>query len=162
MKAGFDLALTVARFIEENPEAEALVLMNHGLVTWADDRQNLVFQNGRTGNARRGVPAGESRAVVHLNSAELETARDRYRRLAPVVRGALALRTSNPDWPFDRFVLRPLISDDVLELLRTEKGPSLALTAPLTPDHLIRTKNYPLLVSPTGPTTPTRKVFDRG
>ncbi len=146
VKAGFELALAVARFIEKNPDAEALVLMNHGLVTWADDPKTSYSRTVEL-VTRAGEYLQASRSVVHLNDAELETARDRYRRIAPVVRGALAVRTSNPDWPFDRFVLRPLISNEVLELLRTERGPSLAVTAPLTPDHLIRTKNYPLLLS---------------
>jgi len=146
VKAGFDLALAVARFVDQNPESDALVLMNHGLVTWADDPKTSYSRTIELVSRAQEFLGTRRATSVEVDGSELETARERYRRLAPVVRGALAIPTSNPDLPFDRFILKPLISGEVLQLLSTEKGRSLALTAPLTPDHLIRTKNYPLLL----------------
>ena len=45
-----------------------------------------------------------------------------------------------------RLVLRPLVSRSALDFVDSERGRELALSPPLTPDHLIRTKVLPLWV----------------
>jgi NAD(P)-dependent dehydrogenase (short-subunit alcohol dehydrogenase family) len=63
-----------------------------------------------------------------------------WKEIASVVRGALAVRTGDLDRPFRRFVLEHRNSNEILHFAAAEQGPELAATAPITPDHVIRTK----------------------
>ncbi len=56
------------------------------------------------------------------------------------------MRTSDTDRPYDRFILRPLITDEVSRLVDSPEGRAIALTPPLTADHLIRTKPLPMWI----------------
>ena len=66
--------------------------------------------------------------------------------MAPVVRGLLAQPSGNPDRPYRRMVLQPLVNQETLDFLGSDRGKELALTPTLTSDHLVRTKPLPLWV----------------
>ncbi len=144
VKAGFDLARAVNEKRAEMPRAEAVVLLQHGLVTWGQTAEasyrkmiELVSRTEQYLESRR--------ARVFVATAEnLEAARQRYIQLAPVLRGCLARPSGDPDRPFKRVILRPVIESEALGLVDSDCGRALSLTPPLTPDHLIRTKCLPL------------------
>jgi NAD(P)-dependent dehydrogenase (short-subunit alcohol dehydrogenase family) len=73
----------------------------------------------------------------------LDTARARWLEVAPLLRGLLAQPTEDPDHPFDRLILTPLIEEEVLRFQSNKGGKASALTPAATADHLIRTKAYP-------------------
>ncbi|PYV21144.1 MAG: bifunctional aldolase/short-chain dehydrogenase, partial [Acidobacteria bacterium] len=56
----------------------------------------------------------------------------------------LAETSADPDHPFRRVILQPLITREVLDFVDSDRGRALALTPPLTSDHLIRTKALPM------------------
>jgi rhamnose utilization protein RhaD (predicted bifunctional aldolase and dehydrogenase)/NAD(P)-dependent dehydrogenase (short-subunit alcohol dehydrogenase family) len=147
VKPGFALAKAASMAFERAPRSEGMVLLKHGLVTWGE--------SGRESYER--TIAIVSRAEDYLwdkinrrAGAEAETdpitARQRYNAVAPVLRGLLAVATNDPDRPYDRFILRPLITDEVLALVDSADGKAVALTPPLTADHLIRTKAFPMWI----------------
>ena len=70
----------------------------------------------------------------------------RLSTVAPLIRGRLARASGDPDCPYRRMVLRPLLTPDILAFLDTEGARNLALSPPLTSDHLIRTKILPAWV----------------
>src|SRR5947209_3078357 len=76
----------------------------------------------------------------------VELARARLRHVAPVLRGALAEPTGDADRPHRRVVVVPLVTPEVLAFVDREENRALALTPPLTSDHLIRTKAFPLWI----------------
>jgi rhamnose utilization protein RhaD (predicted bifunctional aldolase and dehydrogenase)/NAD(P)-dependent dehydrogenase (short-subunit alcohol dehydrogenase family) len=142
-RAGAELAHAVQEALRRRPDASALLLLHHGLVTW-----------GATGEeAYRATVDLESRARAYLDdhrrrslppaSGEAsEAAGRRYRALAPVLRGVLGPTTS--DSLADRVILDALGDPETLGLLQSEEGRTIAVTPPLTPDHLIRTGRLPL------------------
>ena len=69
-----------------------------------------------------------------------------WNEIAPVVRGALASASGDPDRPWRRLVLEHRSSDEILHFAAAEQGPALAASAPITPDHVIRTKGPYLFV----------------
>src|SRR5262249_49027871 len=77
---------------------------------------------------------------------KLETALARVRAVAPVLRGALAEPTGDPDRPHRRVIVLPLVTPEVLAFVDGEGGRAAARTPPLTSDHLIRTKAFPLWI----------------
>jgi len=148
VKAGFELAQAVNAKRAEQPEAEAIVLIQHGLVTWGPTAEasyrkmiDLVSRTEQYLESRR--------ARVFVSSAEsVEAARQLYIQIAPILRGCLARPSADPDRPFRRVILRPVLDPEILGLIQSECGRALSLTPPLTPDHLIRTKGLPLWLDP--------------
>jgi rhamnose utilization protein RhaD (predicted bifunctional aldolase and dehydrogenase)/NAD(P)-dependent dehydrogenase (short-subunit alcohol dehydrogenase family) len=138
VKPGFQLAQVVARAYEDDPGSEGLVLMHHGLVTWGDTAQDAY---GKTielaSRAEDHLQRSRTRKPSVLLPDAVRRAEERYRSIAPVLRGLV-----KPE----RSILKPWISEEILSILGTEDGKELALTPPLTPDNLIRTGLLPLWV----------------
>lgn len=145
--AGFALAKQVARAIEAQPDAHAMVWMRHGIVTWGDSARSsyarmieLVSRAEAHLRARAATPP----ASLRLTSPEQTEAR--LARVAPLVRGRLAVATGDADQPYERFVLRALIDAPTRELLDAEGAREITVSPPLTGDHLIRTKPLPVWI----------------
>lgn len=150
---GFDLALAVAKAVAERPQARAMVWMKHGLVTWGDTAREsyeltveLVTAAEKHLDSRAAAP-GDERSTP--TAADLE---DQLTAVAPIVRGLLATPTADPDMPHRRVIVLPLVDEDILACLCAEEGVNFAVSAPLTADHLIRTKPLPLWLELSNPT----------
>ena len=147
VRPGFPLARTVADALAKRPGCEAVVLAKHGLVTWGETaRESYEKTIELVTRAEEYASSRASRVLRAGGATDPVAARERYLKIAPILRGALAVKSSDPDRPYDRFVLRPLISDEVLKLVDSPEGKDIALTPPLTADHLIRTKPLPMWV----------------
>jgi len=153
---GHELARAVARVVEGLPEelqrAGAMVWMRHGLVTWGETAEasyrrtiELVRRAERfLEEERRARSGGQESASA--KSPTPETAAARLAAAAPILRGLLARPSGDPDRPWRRAVLRADTSAETLALLARPDLAELAAGGPLTADHLIRTKAWPLLV----------------
>jgi rhamnose utilization protein RhaD (predicted bifunctional aldolase and dehydrogenase)/NAD(P)-dependent dehydrogenase (short-subunit alcohol dehydrogenase family) len=111
----------------------------------ANDRDGADRAAGRAHDGAASAVGG-----VEVKATPYELARGRYVEVAPVLRGALALPSGDEDRPYLRFVLRPLISKEVLGIVESANGKKICLTPPLTSDHLIRTKALPLWIDDPG------------
>src|SRR5438105_11299344 len=98
---GFVLAKLAAKVFERDPAVEGLVLLNHGLFTFADDARTAYERMiGGVDRAERFVQGRErSRRSVARGAGLRGTVSDAVARLAPVLRGALAEPTRDPDRP---------------------------------------------------------------
>lgn len=144
VKPGFTLAKTAATELEMAPESQGMVLLKHGLVTWGETaRESYERTIDIVSRAEDYLSARANRRVEMRSRTQPVDARERYLRVAPLLRGLLAVKTRDPDRPYHRFILRPLITDEVLALVDSPGGRAIALTPPLTADHLIRTKTIP-------------------
>ncbi|MGZ8472405.1 MAG: class II aldolase/adducin family protein, partial [Candidatus Deferrimicrobiaceae bacterium] len=146
-KPGFSLAKAAVAAYDHSPERMGMVLMNHGLLTWADEASSSYEKTVELVTRAEEYLARKSRKRPKSGRVtSLATARERYRKVAPLLRGLLAVPTNDADRPYRRFVLQPLIDDDVLALVDSDRGKEIALSPPLTSDHLIRTKALPLWI----------------
>jgi rhamnulose-1-phosphate aldolase/alcohol dehydrogenase len=144
---GFELAKAAAAAFEAEPRARGMVWARHGLVTWGDSaRESYEATISLITRAEQYISRRSTRAVAVETSTPLETARKHWVIVAPIVRGLLARPTGDADRPHARMILRPLISREVLDFVDSAGGRELALTPPLTSDHLIRTKPWPLWI----------------
>jgi rhamnulose-1-phosphate aldolase/alcohol dehydrogenase len=147
---GFALAKLAAEVFENDAGVEGLVLLNHGLFTFADDARTA-YERMIAGvdRAERFVRARlrEQRPQVQVR---LEADPAAAARLAPVLRGVLAEPSSNGEWR--RMVLEYRTSDVLLEALARPDAADLAAAGPLTPDHVIRTKGPALFLGGSLPT----------
>ena len=144
---GFALAQAAAAAYESSPEAKGMVLLKHGLVTWGKTAKEAYEATIElVTSAERFLSQVKTAPAIPALGTSVETATKRYSAVAPLLRGMLAVPTNDPDRPNHRVILRPLINNEVLALVDWEKGKELALTPPLTADHLIRTKALPMWV----------------
>jgi rhamnulose-1-phosphate aldolase/alcohol dehydrogenase len=149
---GFPLALAVAQAVEGSPHVEGVVLLKHGLFTFAETAREsyerhveLVDLCEQTLARRAGGRASPAARPV---SAPCDTAgcKERVSRAAPILRGLLAEATGDEDRPWRRVVLCWRGGADVLAFCAREEAARLAAEGPLTPDHVIRTKPLPLFL----------------
>ncbi len=147
VKPGFQLAKASAEALEGSPEKKAMVWMRHGLVTWGDTARESYEAMIQVVTKAQAYGAKKASRPLKVNvPTALESARERWIRVAPVLRGLLAEPGQEADRPYRGVIVRPLISRSVLDFVDSDRGRELALTPPLTSDHLIRTKAFPLWV----------------
>ena len=145
--AGFALAIAVSKAIERNPHCKGAVLMQHGLITWGQTARGAYDRTIQiVGRAENYVAKRRSRPITARASVSPKEAQRRYVHVAPMLRGMLSIPSGNPDNPFHRIILKPLVDSEVLRILDSKIGKGLVVSPPLTPDYLIRTKAYPLFV----------------
>ena len=140
--AGLDLGRAVRDTIARHPQARALVLVHHGLVTWgATARAAYDATIELVSRAESYLEKHRSRSLGTrpLSAADRE---QKYLRLAPVVRGVLGPGT--PDALGERVILEALLDPEIAQWIEAPEGKKLALSAPLTTDYVIRTRRVPL------------------
>ncbi|MBN2318547.1 MAG: bifunctional aldolase/short-chain dehydrogenase [Acidobacteria bacterium] len=145
--SGFMLAKAVADVLDSNASASALVLMQHGLVTWGKTaRESYEATINLVSRAEKYISKHARALSVPDVPTPAQAAEKRYLQVAPIIRGVLAQPTGDRDRPWLMSIVQPLINRDILDLVDSEKGREIALTPPLTSDHLIRTKAYYLWI----------------
>ncbi|MEW6429048.1 MAG: bifunctional aldolase/short-chain dehydrogenase [Thermodesulfobacteriota bacterium] len=137
---GFPLAQAIARLYEERPEIDCIVLMNHGIFTFADDArgayERMLHYVGLAEDYIDGrMSAARPRPLAGGRTAPLPE------RLLPLLRGRLC-----PDAGDAPFLLRQRTSGAILAALARPDARQLFTTGVLTPDHVIRTKNRPVFL----------------
>ena len=146
-KPGFTLAKAAARAFRANPNSKGMVLMKHGLLTWGESaRESYDRTIELVTKAEHYLSKKGKKSLKVKTTTPPSKSTKRYLKVAPILKGLLAIPTGNADWPYMRFILRPLIKKEILNLVDSYKGKEIALTPPLTADHLIRTKTYPLWI----------------
>ncbi len=146
-KPGFELAKAAARAFNDHADCKGMVLMKHGLLTWGGSaRESYQRTIALVTKAENYLSKKGGKPLKVKSRTSLSEAKRRYLKVASILRGLLAIPTGNADWPHLRFILRPLINKEILNLVDSYKGMEIALTPPLTTDYLIRTKAYPLWI----------------
>jgi rhamnose utilization protein RhaD (predicted bifunctional aldolase and dehydrogenase)/NAD(P)-dependent dehydrogenase (short-subunit alcohol dehydrogenase family) len=144
---GFKLAQASAAAFEASPRSIGMIWMHHGLVSWGDSARESyettieLITKAEEFLARRAGPRIAAGGSIPVAAAE-----QRLTRVAPILRGLLARPTGEPDRPWCRTILVPLVSREVLDFTDSSLGKEAALTPPLTADFLIRTKALPLWI----------------
>jgi rhamnose utilization protein RhaD (predicted bifunctional aldolase and dehydrogenase)/NAD(P)-dependent dehydrogenase (short-subunit alcohol dehydrogenase family) len=145
VKPGFKLAKAAAEAYESRPGSKAMVWMRHGLVAWGTTaRESYQATIDLVTRAEEHLAKSATRFLVVQASTPSSVAEQRLATVAPLVRGLLALPSGDVDRPWRRVVLQSLIDRETLDFVDSDQGKRIALTPPLTSDHLIRTKALPL------------------
>jgi rhamnose utilization protein RhaD (predicted bifunctional aldolase and dehydrogenase)/NAD(P)-dependent dehydrogenase (short-subunit alcohol dehydrogenase family) len=128
---GFKLAKEVAAQYERTPAAGAIVLMRHGLITWGTTaRESYERTIELVNKAEAFLTKRSSHPLVVRLSTPLGLAEQRLAKAAPIIRGLLAQQTEDPNHPWARTILSPLINRKVLDFVDSDRGREIALTPP--------------------------------
>jgi rhamnose utilization protein RhaD (predicted bifunctional aldolase and dehydrogenase)/NAD(P)-dependent dehydrogenase (short-subunit alcohol dehydrogenase family) len=139
---GFPLAKAVIDLYEARPDLECLILRNHGIFTFADDARTAYERMiSYVSRAEDFIAARIRKNPLPPSISEECPDTD---TILPLLRGALSFSETDG---FQRcFHLHVRTGKDILDAVNRPDSRALYGNGVLTPDHVIRTKNYPLFL----------------
>ena len=147
VEPGFQLAQATVQIFESAPSAKGMVWLRHGLLTWGEEpRVSYERTIELVSKAEAYLKKRTRRSLSVTTPTSPKTAKRRWVRIAPLLRGLLAQPSGDADRPYRRVILTPLIDRETLGFLDSHQAGEMVLSAPLTSDHLIRTKALPLWI----------------
>jgi rhamnose utilization protein RhaD (predicted bifunctional aldolase and dehydrogenase)/NAD(P)-dependent dehydrogenase (short-subunit alcohol dehydrogenase family) len=140
---GFGLAKKAIEVFEGAPGCEGLILSKHGLVTFGETAREA-YERMITFVSRAEDFIARNRKSVAAAPSPIKTAP--VAQVAPIVRGACSEQDENTEGAWRRLVLEFRNGDAVVDFVNGEDLPRLSEAGVITPDHTIRTKNWPLVL----------------
>jgi rhamnose utilization protein RhaD (predicted bifunctional aldolase and dehydrogenase)/NAD(P)-dependent dehydrogenase (short-subunit alcohol dehydrogenase family) len=142
---GFGLAKAAAKVFDADPSVEGLVLVKHGIFSFGSDaRQAYERMIALVSLAEQRLAKNRKAAFVR---AKLPARAAPVAEVAPIVRGACGLPDSKSDGAWKRFVLEFRGNDAVMNFVNGAEVERYGQAGVVTPDHNIRIKNCPLVVT---------------
>jgi rhamnose utilization protein RhaD (predicted bifunctional aldolase and dehydrogenase)/NAD(P)-dependent dehydrogenase (short-subunit alcohol dehydrogenase family) len=141
---GFRLAKLAAGVFDRRPGVEGLILAKHGVFTFGGDAREA-YERMIAAVSRAEARLAKGRRAVFAAAAlprRIATAAE----IAPIVRGACAVRTGPGDAEPRRFVLDFRTGAAILAYVNGADVGDYGRRGVVTPDHVIRTKAVPLLL----------------
>ncbi|HZS83082.1 MAG TPA: bifunctional aldolase/short-chain dehydrogenase [Stellaceae bacterium] len=143
---GFALAKKAAAIFEEDPEVEGLILLRHGIFTFGETAREAYERMIAMVSLAETRVAGGRRAVFAPRTLPPHLAAPAA--VAPILRGACAIPDPKIAGAWTRFILDFRSGPAILAYVGGAELGRYSQSGVATPDHTIRTKNYPLLVPP--------------
>ncbi|MGB7037952.1 MAG: bifunctional aldolase/short-chain dehydrogenase, partial [Xanthobacteraceae bacterium] len=140
---GFGLAKAAIEIFERSKPSHGLILGKHGIVTFGDsardayERMIAMVSLAEDFIARR----RKSVAVRPLPSSTAAVA-----HVAPIIRGACSEQDNAVEGAWQRLVLEFRNGEAVQDFVNAKDLDRLGRLGVITPDHTIRTKNWPLVL----------------
>jgi rhamnulose-1-phosphate aldolase/alcohol dehydrogenase len=143
-RPGFDMSRRIAMLLRGQPDARAVLLERHGLVTWGESGEEsyeatieFVSRAARAiDTAARGGFGLGGRRVAELGDGDAHAL---LAQSLPALRGALMADTG-------RLVLEVDQSPESVAFASSVRAPEVSQVGAPCPDHLINTKHRPLVV----------------
>jgi len=140
---GFGLAKKAIEVFERDKPSDGLILSKHGIVTFgatareAYERMIDMVTRAEEFIARNRKSGALARASRNLAGEA---------QVAPIIRGACSEKNAAIEGAWRRLILEFRGNESVLNFLRAKDLNRLAQAGVITPDHTIRTKNWPLVL----------------
>ncbi len=144
-RPGFDLALKLRQYVDENPGIRGVILASHGLFTWGDSSYECYVNTLEVIERCAGYIDDKIAAKqtvfggAKVKSLSGEERSKKAARLAPVLRGYCSSHA--------RMVGHFTDEDKVLEFVNSKDLDWLAKMGTSCPDHFLRTKISPLVLN---------------
>ena len=147
MRPGFELGLAMQEIVRQNPRIRAIMMGQHGFISWADDDKacytltlDCIEKAAAYVEARYQAKGGDAAAFGGARCAALDEPQRRatFAAILPWLRGQVSAEK--------RFV--GTIQDDarILRFVNSRDAARLAELGTSCPDHFLRTKIKPLYV----------------
>ncbi len=134
---GFALAKKAAQVYRKNPDVDGLILLKHGIFTFADtakDAYSLMIS--MVNKAERRLAQGKGKSFVQV---KLPKKCAKASEVAPILRGLVAFEGK-------RMVMDFRTGKEILVYASGKDVQRYSQQGTVTPDHVIRTKSSPLIV----------------
>jgi rhamnulose-1-phosphate aldolase/alcohol dehydrogenase len=142
---GFALAKKAAEVFETNPEFEGLILHKHGIFTFgADAREAYETMIDMVTLAEERLKTRRKSVFV---TAQLPQQIAPRAAVMPILRGAVALKDEKTEGAWRRLVFEFRTNEAILNFVNGADVHRYSQAGVITPDHTIRTKDWPLVVA---------------
>jgi rhamnose utilization protein RhaD (predicted bifunctional aldolase and dehydrogenase)/NAD(P)-dependent dehydrogenase (short-subunit alcohol dehydrogenase family) len=145
---GFALAARAVGIYERTPDVEGLILHKHGIFTFGDTAREAYERMIEMVTLAEKRLARSRKAV--FVSTQLPQQIAELGDIAPMVRGACCLEDHAREGHWRRLILDFRNSQAVLDYVNGAELRRYGAEGVVTPDHTIRTKNWPLIVPAPG------------
>lgn len=136
---GFPLAKAMAELYESNPESDCIILRNHGIFTFGDDAETAYERMIHYVTKAEGYLAQKKEQVKPVEMDQVTPPDGSI--ILPALRGALNRHVKEGK---AAFFLHVRHSNEIVDALARPDAKEVFVSGVLTPDHVIRTKNYPV------------------
>jgi len=137
---GFMLAKKINEIYSINPNINCLILMNHGIFTFADkakEAYDLMIKY--VSQAERAVKKLKVKKIKQIKNFSTKF---NAHEIAPIIRGLLS---NNKD---QKFVVNYRLNKHLKYFMNGKNVRSYSSKGTATPDHVIRVKPFPLIITP--------------
>ncbi|MEA2965919.1 MAG: hypothetical protein QOI46_6017, partial [Alphaproteobacteria bacterium] len=142
---GFALAKMAADVFDAKPDVEGLVLHKHGIFTFGDSARDAYERMIALVTLAEERLARNRKAV--FVTAQLPQAVAPVGAVAPVLRGACSRKDANNEGAWRRLILDFRTGPGIMNFVGGADLARYSQAGVVTPDHTIRTKNWPLVVA---------------
>ncbi len=140
VKPGFELARIVSDAYESNPIIEGIVLLHHGLVTFGEDAKTSYENHVSLVTACEDFIRKRKNGRSIVATAKFDDSPEELAdRVAPILRGLLAEKSSDEDQPHLRKIFDWRHSAEIMAIVNSREAQEIASSGALTGDHVIRT-----------------------
>ena len=137
---GFMLAKKINEIYSINPNINCLILMNHGIFTFADDAKEAYdLMIKYVSQAERAIKKLKVKKIKQIKNFSTKF---NAHEIAPIIRGLLS---NNKD---QKFVVNYRLNKHLKYFMNGKNVRSYSSKGTATPDHVIRVKPFPLIITP--------------
>lgn len=140
---GFGLAKKAAAAFAKQPECEGLILVKHGIFTFAEDAKTAYDRMIEFVSMAEERLAKGKKAVFAVKAPPKKLAP--LQEVLPILRGLLAL-PDGAEGQFKRWVFDRRQSPEIDAFVNGKEVARYSQAGTVTPDHVIRTKPWPLIL----------------
>ncbi len=137
---GFMLAKKINEVYSKNPNIDCLILMNHGIFTFSNDcKEAYDLMIKYVSKAERAVKKLKSKKIKQIKKFNTKF---NPHEVAPIIRGLLS---ENKD---QKFIINYRLNKHLKYFINGKNVKSYSSRGTATPDHVIRVKPFPLIITP--------------
>jgi len=137
---GFGLAKKINEIYLKNPKINCLILLNHGIFTFAEDAKeayNLMIKY--VSQAEKAIKKLKIKKIKQINNYSTNFT---ISEAAPIIRGLLS---ENKD---QKFIVNYRLNKNLKYFINGRDIRIYSTKGTATPDHVIRVKPFPLIITP--------------
>lgn len=144
IRPGFLLSKMIAEGVQNNPNAELVLMEKHGLVVWGDTARESYDKTIDITNEAKVYIDHKLKQHPAFGGQSTETGPQEKRlqtlnEILPYIRGLVSTNQGQIVTYYD--------SDEVLEFVNSERAALLSQVGAACPDHLVHTKRVPLFIN---------------
>jgi len=137
---GFMLSKKVNEIYSKNPKINCLILMNHGIFTFSNDaKKSYSLMIKYVSQAERAIKKLKVKKIKQIKNYSTKF---KAHEIAPIIRG---LSSNNND---QKFIVNYKLNKDLKYFMNGKNVRSYSSRGTATPDHVIRVKPFPLIITP--------------
>ena len=137
---GFGLAKKINEVYSKNPNINCLILLNHGIFTFADNAKEAYgLMIKYVSQAERAIKKLKSKKIKQIKNYPLKFNPE---EIAPIIRGLLS---EDKD---QKFIINYRLNKKLKYFINGKNLKTYSSKGTATPDHVIRVKPFPLIITP--------------